>query len=474
MKKYLSFVLIFAVAFSSLFLTGCDTTESERENDIKNQIYSYYEDIKLIAHEKKDDKSFVSALGEYMEGMDLRTEDAGGGGIAVTVPADKGYEKAEKQVLISEYSKEHEKENCQVIAMTLTSVINSTAHGEIKYIIVPAEDSEGNSGISDVKKEILKGDNVIYTMPWKKTELFSGSAGSSVYTMKSSMNFTAPLGTVAYRIRISGINEELSNSGDRSETHKNPITAITDTLSSARNSGMNIELASFSSTGNMNIYPQGAEAVVVIDKSAKTKFETKLESAKEKFMEDTGEKDEGAVFEYEETDMPSLVLGYNDSAEFLSLMFTLIDGVFQTSEPDYEGDVTGITTVYSAELDASSGGATVSLIGRYTSEDVRKDMNETYRATAQLSDFTISQKEIHDIWMPDQESEFYTENILKSHLEERDIDRKFKVLLQDSVFSHADLMDSESNRLIMGMSFEESLESVMALIDTFDQSASEK
>ena len=464
MKRYFLVALAIILCISSVTLTGCDTTESDRENQVKNQIYSYYEDIKQKMIDSKDTDEFAGQLYTFCKDEELNVKREKNS-LIVEVPAAEGFEKSETNVFISEYSFDKRKESSQVIAMGLATLKNAESNGEVRYIISPEGESE------KAGKDYFRGDTVTSIVHWNKTEIFTESSGITGYKMVRDVEYNSPHGDLAYEIKIDGVNEENDRSGNRSKAHRNPVTTLSDMLSSIRNSGVNIEIASFDSKGEADIYPHGADTVIVVDKNAQTKVEKKLENTKNSFLDDVMEKDEGASFEYKIVNTPDQVLDYDDSSEVMSLLYTLIDGVFATSEPDYEGDVLGVSSIYNAVI---GDRAEVDLIGRYLSEDVQKDMDMTYKATAQLSDFKLKKYEKDNLWSEDDESEFFKENRLKKALESKGIDRKYKSMLEYDVLSFVDRTDKDSNKMIFGVNIDEATQDVTALIDYLDLTDIEK
>ena len=465
MKKYFLVALAVIVCVCSVTLTSCDTSESEKENEIKNQVYSYYEDIKQKMNDSKSEKEFTKSLYEFCKAEELKAIIAEGNNLVIDIPASEGFKGKESNIFVSEFSFDKKKESSQVIAMGLAVMKNAVNHGDIRYIISPEGKKE--SGCEKLDKKYFNGDVITSMVHWNKTQMFTKSSGITEYTMQRDIEYNKPLGNLAYEITIKGINETNDRSGNRSSGHKNPITTLSDMLSSIRNSRVNVEIASFDSNGEKDIYPQGAKAVIVVDKSAQSKVEKKFENTKEKFLDDVKEKDNNASFEYKLVDTPDKVLSYNDSAEVMSLLYTLIDGVFATSEPDYEGDILGVSSIYSASIGDE---VIVKLVGRYLNEDVRKDMDMTYKATAQLSDFKLHKYEHNDLWMEDEESEFFKNNRLKNALESNSIDRKYKTMLEYNLLAYINSINPKAEKMILGVNIDEAMQDVMSMIEYLDLS----
>ena len=463
MKKCFLVALAAVVCICSLSLTSCDTSQSDKENEIKNQVYSYYEEIKQEMHDNNSVDGFTAALYEFCKKEEYKVKKEDGNNLVIEFAPSEGFEKMESNVFVSEYSFTKVKESSQVIAMGLTAFKNAENHGPIRYIISP--ENGKSSGYTKLDKDFFKGDVVTSLVHWNKTQMFTKSSGITEYKMERDIDYSEPLGNVAYEISIGGINDSEDKSGNRSNGHKNPVTTLSDMLASIRNSRVNIEIASFESEGEPDIYPQAAKTVIVIDKSAQTKVEKRFESTKEKFMDDVKEKDTNATFEYKVVKTPKKVLSYDDSAEVMSLLYTLIDGVFATSEPDYEGDILGISSIYKVNIGEQ---VNVNLVGRYLTEDVRRDMDMTYKATAQLSDFNLNKKEHNNLWSEDEESEFFESNRLKKSLENNGIKRKYKTMLEYNVLAYVEDYDKKSDKMILGVNIDESMQDVIALIEYLD------
>ena len=139
--------------------------------------------------------------------------------------------------------------------------------------------------------------------------------------------------------------------------------------------------------------------------------ESRLEKAQSRFEDKKGDNEEAAAFTYEVVDMPSLVYSYDDTANVLSLIYTLIDGVFATSEPDYEGDVLGLSSIYGV---STEGSFKVSVLGRYTDSDTLTEMDTTFDTIAQLSGFAVESEDMTNLWKQEDNAILKDEDFAKS------------------------------------------------------------
>lgn len=392
MKRVLALLLAVTIGMTSFMLTGCGDSKKISEDDIKSEVSSYQKDLEELMTKAENETQMADSLVDFCKEKGFKAEKVKGSNVVITSGATKDAGKAQKDAFLVEFRKDTSMSSCSTMAAALAAVKNSARHGEIKLVFSPYS-ADDSIGVSQLDSDIISGDRVIALERTSNSMLMDGSAGSRNYLMSKHMDKRNPNGTLAYEISINGLTE--ANSGDRSSDHINPIVFIGDILSDARADAQNIELASFESTGDTFDYPTSAKAVVVIDKSIKNKFESRLEKALSRFDDKKGDNDTEAVFEYKIVDTPSQVYSYDDTANILSLIYTLIDGVFATSEPDYEGDVTGLSSIYKVDAD---GEVKVSVLGRYTDSSILTQMDTTFDTIAQLSGFTVESEDMTNLW----------------------------------------------------------------------------
>ncbi|MDQ9825422.1 hypothetical protein RFZ44_19155, partial [Acinetobacter sp. 163] len=71
----------------------------------------------------------------------------------------------------------------------------------------------------------------------------------------------------------------------------------------------------------------------------------------------------------------------------LALLYTLEDGIFATTEEDYEGDILGLSTIYKVSISASD--IKVYVMGRNIDESTEKSMDNEFELTANLLDYSF-------------------------------------------------------------------------------------
>ncbi len=471
MKKFFALLLALTliVGTVSLSLTSCDTTHHDLADQVKTDVYDMTENLKSDYTESKDDIEFAKKLKKYCDEVGLKAEIVNKGNVIVNLKATKGFEKTQSNIILVEFSKSKYKESCQAIAMAMATAKNSTEHGKLRLIFSPKINNM-SVGVKELNTSYFKADNIINLIDWEKTEMFNGSAETKSYDINSSSYKSSPKGTLAYKITIKNLAK--TDSGDRTSKHTNPIIFISDLLSSAKSSGLNLEIASFTSKGSLTEYPTAAEAVIVVDQSSETKMENRLEGEKEDFQDKNRKRDPDATFEYAVTKVPSKVLNYDQTSNLLSLLYTLEDGIFATTEEDYEGDILGMSTIASIKLTDNS--VNVKVIGRNIDKDTSSNMDVTFKTTANLSDYSCKITNRYPLWKPLENNRIVKENKLKKALESNGIDRKVKYLFKENCCSFVQQKNKNINMISLGVNVEEGKECSMALIDYLKEDIKEK
>ncbi|MEE1037735.1 MAG: hypothetical protein U0K95_01095 [Eubacterium sp.] len=454
MKKIISFLMVIVLCLSTITLSSCDVMSHELENQVKTDIYDIYEELKVLTAESEDEEDFIEAVKEYCSENEIK--DIERSDLAVVLEKEKTADEYDnKNIVYVECDMDNREETCQLISIVMSAYKNVEENGFFRVIIAP------KNNLSKLDEEYLKGDNFVDVVDIAKTVLYDGSAGTKVYEMTKDVTKKAPEGQVAFKIKISGLNE--GDSGDRSEKHSNPIVVIGDFLSASRSAGIHVEMASFESDGKVNEYPTEAEAVVVIEKGSKTKFENRLLNAEESFKEKNKERAPEAVFEFENVELPKKVLDYDDTSCLLSLTYTLVDGIFATTEEDYEGDVLGICTLANVEIEDDE--IVLKSIGRYIDEETSKEMDNTFKMTCELSDFTVDIEDRYDVWMVDNNNPLVKSNVFKDGFEERDLEVKVRSSFVETGCSIVNNINKNMNMIILGTNINDSVISALTLID---------
>ncbi|MEG0291440.1 MAG: hypothetical protein RR495_01210 [Anaerovoracaceae bacterium] len=417
-KKIIIIALIVIIAISPFVISSWQNDSEETENTLKTDIFDYYEKLRVKYDSANSEAELKEVIKSFSESLGFKVNDLGNGNLKFSIKPSEGYSKAKSTTLQIGYSTEYKKDSSQVAAIALATLKNSTNHGKINVLITP-ENKKATTSVSKISKEDLQTDNFINLTKWSKNAIFNGSSMTKDYKITKGLHRNIPNGNKAYEIKIDNMIK--SDSGDRTEKHTNPIVFIGDILASAKASGTVMEIASFEGGNKVTDYPTSAKAVVVIDGSSEKKFTNKLAASKTSFRDKNRNRDADATFEYKEVPVPSQVLSLNDTSRLLSLLYTLVDGIYATTEEDYEGDVLALSTISSIK---TGDFAELHAIGRSVDNAITKDMDNTFKTTSNLSDFTSSSQNRYPLWKADVTGE------------NNDVQSEFTIQVQDAFEKH--------------------------------------
>ncbi|MDY3239885.1 MAG: hypothetical protein SOW80_07170, partial [Anaerovoracaceae bacterium] len=132
---------------------------------------------------------------------------------------------------------------------------------------------------------------------------------------------------------------------------------------------------------------------IVINSSDTAKFESKMNSAIEKFMEKYSDNYPDAVYAYEEIDVPSQVLAKTDSDNIVSLMYTVLNGVYNK---DDDGNVVAITNI--GEISLKDGKLNINISAMSSSQEYLDEITDSYRTISGLCNVKYECMEEYDIY----------------------------------------------------------------------------
>ncbi|MEG0918438.1 MAG: hypothetical protein RSE61_00725 [Anaerovoracaceae bacterium] len=470
-KKIIIIIVIVLIGISPFIISSLSSNEKieDSENTLKSNIFDFYEDLRIKYDNSNTEKQLSNTIKNFLTSKSLTVNDLGNNLLLTKFKAVDGYKDADSTTLHISYSLSDKKKSAQVSAIAFATLINSSNHGDINLLITP-ENKKSTSASSTLKKADIDTDNIINLTHWNKSALFNGSAFTKTYRVSKPLTYNYPSGTKAYKIEIANLKAD--DSGDRSSKHTNPIVFIGDLLASAKASGTVMEIAEFTSSNNITDYPTNCKALVVIDESNQTKFTSKLEASKNSFKDKNRNRDAEATFEYEEVAVPDRVISLDDTSRLLSLLYTLVDGVYATTEEDYEGDTLALTTI--ASIDTTQD-ATLDIMARTVDKDVSKEMDSSFKTIANLSDFNITKKVRYPLWEADVkgtveepiQSEFtqFVQSVLKKH--SMDPTPRYNFVESEMAYMHQ--INKKANMISIGINIENAYDYAKALTTLFEE-----
>ncbi len=276
--------------------------------------------------------------------------------------------------------------NISIIMYVLQSTEN---HGFIRAIFTPVENGSYLAA-EKIKKNYIKGNNLI-SLDWDKdNSLLVGSAGASSYSIFNSIQWNPPTFSKSYEISISGLPG--GNLGEWDLKQPNPIKIIGDFLATQKSKGVLFELASFNGGISSNTFPSSATAVVLItDNDVKT-FTKAIEASIENFN-DKYETEFEAIYSYTETEIPDKVISDGDFNNLISFLYTCVNGTYLKSN-----DGQTIATANIGAISTSTGNLLIYTYARSLDKQILNEMDSVYDTICGLSGMDYECTSVMPVW----------------------------------------------------------------------------
>lgn len=371
-----------------LAVAGCDGSDEEKNKQVKEDLFSIYEELRPIYTGKTTNEDVRNYLAGVADREGIYNTALPGGGLLLMKQADPHYQNTPSTTIQCSISKENRHKDAQVAAIALTVLTNTENHGQITILFTGEENGE-YYGVESLTKDHLKTDNLINLRYSTKAQLITGSACSQEYILRSKAEMTAPEVNKAYEISL--ISREGSLDSKDKPDYPNPIMTLGLLLSDCRNSGINLQIASFEGSFSPGKYPIYAKAVVVIQSDDEQRLIAKVESSIDKFESKHSEIKPQVDYKYAAVSSPDAVLSHDSTTRLLSLIYTIDDGV-------PKGEDTEILTSSTVEKINIADNVEVTVLGRSLSAEGQKNFRSTYESIAKLNSYSFSSLTHDTLW----------------------------------------------------------------------------
>lgn len=396
MKKIISLVLITTLLLISC--TGCFFKENQTvfEEELTIDLNNLYEDLVEKLPLTTDIKAQKEYLIKWANIHNIPVSYDNNNNIIMSKKATEGYEDAKNTIIQCNIGSEDSIKQYQALATSLYLINNVEKHGFIRVIFTSIIDNKF-TGAQTISTNYLRADNLINLTWAKKTSFTIGSAGTSEYDFSKELEWIKPTYPNAYEISIKGLNG--GSSGITSGRHPNPIKIIGDFLASAKSKGVLIELASFNGGETAGNYPSNATAVLLINDNDKHKFEKWFNSYASKFDNKYNDIEKNYSYTMTPVECPQFVISKEDSTNILSLLYTMINGIYLKSD---EGKI--IATSNIGTIGTTSGNLDLTICARSLNEDTLKEMSSTFEIICGLNNVSYNVTNQTPIWNENTES----------------------------------------------------------------------
>ncbi|MBN7772578.1 hypothetical protein [Clostridium aminobutyricum] len=454
MKKIIAFSLTILLIMTSF--TGCffKDKQSEFEKVLTADTTAIYNQLLQKVPDPTDIKAMNAYLQSWAIDHNIPVSYDEHQNIIMSKKATESYEDAESTILQCAIGQGIAEEQYQAIASALYLIDKVEKHGFIR-VLFTANQNNDMKGAEDLSKNYLNADNLINLTHAGKTSFTIGSAGTSQYDFSKQLNWQAPTYPHAYEISIRNLNG--GSSGILLGKHPNPIKIIGDFLASSKSNGVLIELGGFNGGQSVEEYPIEATAVVLINDSDVARFQKYFDTAASKFADKYQNSEENYTYTLTPIPSPPMVISKDDSTKVLSLLYTMINGIYFKSD---DGEVIAASNI--GTIRTTTGNLDVSICSRSLDQSILNEMAATFGVICGLNDVNNDVLDGFPIWNVEKSNPLLTR---LTDLFEKDYNKKIEC---QNTFERTECAifkqkNEKLNILSMSINFENDLTEIEAL-----------
>jgi dipeptidase D len=403
MKTKISICIIIAVLLASSFtLSGCGSTfDQATSNKLEKDVHRLYKDFKPIYATADSEREITNYLYKWAKKYHLAAKKLTGGNVLITKSASESASKIPYTILQCAVTRKNTTDASQRAAIALATLLNLKENGKVSVLFTANQSGEFN-GAKQLSLKNLDSDYFIHMESDTVSAVNTGSAGTSEYAMSMTYKMAKPTTTTAYQISIKGLPG--SDSSNLTGSNPNPIINIADFLIGCRASGMLVELADFDGGISPGNYPGSARALIMVNQNSEEKLLARFTSASESFTKKYGSDFPDASFTLTKVSSPKAIINNDNAAKILSLLYTTINGVYKSSNENSGGTTLAVANI--GKLSTAANKMTVRILARSVEDSILKEMNDSYHATAYLSDATFKIVKQSPVWTFDSQQKF--------------------------------------------------------------------
>ncbi|NBH61056.1 hypothetical protein D1155_05260 [Anaerotruncus sp. 80] len=459
MKKLVPFILLLSLIGTSLFsLSGCAEEEEDLSVKIQEKIVAYRTDLEDSAATLTSDEAIRDYLLSWAKQKGINCTTDSSQNVIMSVKSSKEYKEANPTVILCSYDAKQFEDCIIPMACALYLAKNNENTGKLR-IIFTNDSGHSYDGIKALSKNYFTDNTSVFCLNYSDRNMWStNTGGRSTYCFTTKVSYTEPSNDKAYRIKIGGLPGGIPSS--RISSYPNAIKELGNLLAYFKTNALIYELSKVSGGSNANTYPKSVSATIVIDEDDTDKFEARMETAIENFNDDYLEDYPEATYTYEEVDLPKRVMTEESLNDTISLLYTLIDGVYYKDEDD---NLISISSIGS--MKEKDGVYTISATANSLSESVLSEIDNQYQIICGLANANYKKVSSQDGWQSDADSDF-ARAIIKAFRDYANAQMEFKDCVPSTNTSY--VYEKNKNCNIINISFnEDKLERYTGTILTF-------
>lgn len=462
-------ILIIAVSFTVLLIQEHWQMKPTLEEVLDEKLTAYETDLKDSLVSMETNADVTEYLLNWAKNKDITAEADTAGNVIYTLEADEPFADTQPAALFVSFDASDMGSFTEEIAVALTAAKNAQNNGPF-HVIFLAEENRTMSGIQSFDMNQFPENTAVFCLDTGDDSRISTSTGGYKHIhISSKLSESEPSYNKAYKVTLKNcpkkwINEEYDGT-------LNPLKNLGSVLANFKSTSLLFELAEFSGGSDRDYSPSSASMTIVINDSDTAKFERKMNSSIEKFMEKYGEDYPDLQFTYETVALPASVITNEDTDNLVGLMYTIFNGVYHRNE---EGTITTMTNIGRLSTDENQLNIDVAIMG-YNSE-MLQEVCDTYETICGLCDVNFEMKAEYPLYDGSQLPQ--TEELLnafeKAYGEftgERTLDVENTAVLTECTFIHTER--PELPLLFFSITSKTKHEIVGSLVTWLDQSAEE-
>ncbi|MBK5246133.1 MAG: hypothetical protein JJE49_02515 [Peptostreptococcaceae bacterium] len=386
MKRKISVLLITLLLIASFSSCGIISNDEIRNDQIETGVLEEYNNLINASKKFTSIEKFDNYLLKWANQRDIKASYDDYKNVIMSKAAAAGYENGDSINIQTSIGLTDMEERCLSIAMSLFLIENANENNFMR-IIFTNNDKNDFSGAKGINSRYLFTDYQV-NLDWSYNKgenppeftVLNGSAGTTIGQISQSLEYVTSNYSKAYEISINDLTG--GDSSVISGQHPNPIKIIGDLLASCKSSGILFELGSFNGGSSPYTYPTNASINLVINDNDVNKFTRKVQNLQEKFKGTYGDNEENYTFAITEINPLDRVLSLENTDSIVSLLYTLINGVYLHDEETGET----IATSNIGQISTVNNDFKLIVSGRSVEKNGLNLLKDSYNIIASLSD----------------------------------------------------------------------------------------
>ena len=404
MKKKLYFIFPLIILVIALIASGIYLYIKNIDDNWQSMLSKKIESYQEVVEDSSSSFASVDKANDWLiswaNSKDVSYTKYGHNVLVMARKSSENYKSEPTTILFCNYDTDNPSGSVKNIAIAMAILKSNLEFGELKVIFVGGKDRDFN-GIHSIPPEEIGENSSIFVLSSGNKQMYSlMTGGEKAYDISKKISYEDRKKDVAIKISITGAPGGVPDT--KISNYPNGVVTIGNFLAKMQSDAINFELASFNGGQSSSLYPSSAEALIVVNKDDVDRITAKLDALKENFSDKYSDDFEDTVLKYEEVaQLPEKVINKSDSSKLLSLIYTMIDGIYYK---DVEGEVISISSINMVNTGSESMEIKMNISSLSSAK--LSEMEQNISTLAGLSEFNLSNTKTIPIWSKSKVSKF--------------------------------------------------------------------